>query len=90
MKRRFLFLFVLLSPQVAIANPAIYAPQICSMMRSGLSYQKAYGYVEEGRKQQIINTYPLIEGLAQYSREFNNQVAKDIYIVTKSQCPDAF
>ena len=55
MKQRLFFLLILLSPQVAFANPAIYAPQICSMMRTGISYEKAWGYIYDARKKELVD-----------------------------------
>ena len=61
------------------------------MMKSGIPYQKAFNYIKQGRKQELINTYPnLFEGVAVFNREFSGEGEQYIYAVAKTQCPDAF
>ena len=55
MKRLLLpLLAVIALPNFVRANPAIYAPQICTMLQSNISINKAWTYVTEVQRQQIL------------------------------------
>ena len=101
MKRFLLPLLAVVSlPNFVRANPAIYAPQICTMLQSNISINKAWKYVTQAQRQQIVDRERTFGG---YQTEIGwglsagieakkvlGGMYEDVLALTLSQCPDYF
>lgn len=79
------------SPSKAVANPASYGMQMCSMMRAGMSQRRAWNYIIE---QHTMRTGGQIGGFGIAAGLIAGQqlrgMRSDVFAVAKSSCPDAF
>lgn len=98
------FLIPLLSavvlPTSVSANPAIYGPQMCTMLRSNIPIDKAWKYVTDAHVQRIIDREKAYGG---FETEFGVAISagieanrvlggmrEDVFALALSQCPYSF
>lgn len=91
--RQLVLAFALISffPSKAVANPASYGMQMCSMMRAGTSQRRAWNYIIEQHTMRTggqIGGFGIAAGIiaGQQLRGMRN----DVFAVAKANCPDAF
>ena len=100
--KRLLFplLAALALPAAVKANPAIYGPQICTMLKSNIPIDKAWKYVTDSQVQRIIDRERAYGG---FQTEFGVAISaqieankvlgsmkNDVLALALSQCPEDF
>lgn len=104
--RMWLLTFVVLASAAARANPVTYGQQLCVMLASGISQQKAWDYiVREHTKAAIANPQTVIPwysaasagwalgtalGNAEAAYKELAAMKPDVFKVARSTCPQQF